>query len=91
MRTTEEMPQVEEEPLQLAPIAPDAPYALRMMLIRRYWHLALKFWHPYISDSGRHEASWIGGDAIADTEEELIGKVLCAMENIENQAPARAD
>jgi|SRR5450756_110376 len=70
---------MEETPPSLAPLDPSQPYALRMTLIRRYWHLVLKFTPPYISDSGRHEASWIGGDAIADTEAELLAKVLDEM------------
>jgi hypothetical protein len=47
--------------------------------MRRYWHRVLKFYHPYISDSGRHEATWTGGSAVADTEAELLEKVLDAM------------
>ena len=70
---------MEEPPPPLAPIDPNAPYALRMTLIRRYWHLVLKFSPPYLSDSGRHEAAWIGGNAAADTEPELLAKVLEAM------------
>lgn len=68
-------PHMGENPPPLAPIDPSAPYALRMMLIRRYYYLTLKFSHPYVSESGRHEASWNGGDAIADTEPELMAKV----------------
>jgi hypothetical protein len=52
-----------------------------MMLIRRYWYLTLKFSNPFISDSGRHEASWNGGDAVADTEVELMAKVLELLED----------
>ena len=52
-----------------------------MMLIRRYWYLTLKFSNPYISDSGRHEASWNGGNAVADTEAELMAKVLELLED----------
>ena len=72
---------MEERPPPLAPIDPSEPYALRMMLIRRYWYLTLKFSNPYISDSGRHEASWNGGHAVADTEPELMAKVLENMED----------
>jgi hypothetical protein len=50
-----------------------------MTLIRRYSHLNLKLSNPFISDSGKHEASWIGGDAVADTEAGLLDKVLKAM------------
>jgi hypothetical protein len=70
---------MEESPSPLAPLDPSQPYALRMTLIRRYWHLVLKFSSPFMSDSGRYEASWIGGDAVADTEAELLAKVLEAM------------
>jgi hypothetical protein len=72
---------MEEKPPPLAPIDPSQPYALRMMLIRRYWYLTLKFSNPYISDSGRHEASWNGGDAVADTEAELMVRVLEGLED----------
>ena len=72
---------MEERPPRLAPIDPSAPYALRMMLIRRYWYLTLKFSNPYVSESGRHEASWNGGKAVADTETELMTKVLEALED----------
>jgi hypothetical protein len=50
-----------------------------MMLIRRYYYLTLKFSHPFISESGRHEASWNGGHVVADTEPELMVKVLEAL------------
>jgi hypothetical protein len=70
---------MEEPPPQLAPIDPGQPYTLRMTLVRRYWHLCLKISHPFISESGRYEASWIGGDAVADIEDELLAKVLHAM------------
>jgi hypothetical protein len=56
----------------LAPIDPAAPYATRMMLIRRYWYLTLKFSHPFISDSGHWEARWNGGGV----EAVLMEKVL---------------
>jgi hypothetical protein len=65
----------------LEPIDPDAPYALRMMLIRRYWYLILKFSHPFISESGGWEASWNGGHAVADTEAGLMVKALEALED----------
>jgi hypothetical protein len=72
---------VEEKPSRLAPIDPGQPYALRMMLIRRYWYLTLKFSNPFISESGRHEASWNGGGVVADTEPELMAKVLAGLED----------
>lgn len=72
---------MEEQPPPLATIDPDAPYALRMMLIRRYWYLTLKFSNPFISDSGRWEASWNGGHAVADTEADLMVKALEDLED----------
>jgi hypothetical protein len=72
---------VDENSPQLAPIDPNAPYALRMMLIRRYYYLTLKFSNPFISESGRHEASWNGGEVVADTDPELMAKVLEALED----------
>lgn len=71
----------EENSPQLAPIDPNAPYALRMMLIRRYWYLTLKFSNPFISDSGHYEVSWNGGRCVEDTEAELMTKVLEALED----------
>ena len=79
VRETEEASHMEETSPPLAPLDPSQPYALRMTLIRRYWHLTLKFSNPFISESGKHEALWIGGDAVADTEAELLAKVLDAM------------
>lgn len=70
---------MEEQAPPLAPMGPSQPDALRMTIIRRYWHLVLKFTPPYLSDSGNYEASWIGGSAVADTEAELLAKVLAVM------------
>lgn len=56
-----------------------AYYAARSTLAARYGHLVLKFTHAYLSDSGQHEASWIGGAARADTEHELLALVRAAM------------
>jgi hypothetical protein len=70
-----------EDDNSLAPIDPSAPYALRMMLIRRYWYLTLKFSHPFISESGHWEAAWNGGNAEAVTEAELMEKVLEVLED----------
>jgi hypothetical protein len=69
----------------LAPIEPSEPYALRRMIILRYSHLNLKFSIPLISKSGKHEASWIGGDTAADTETGLLAKVLEAMGDCGNE------
>jgi hypothetical protein len=70
---------MEETAPPLAPPGPSEPYALRMTLIRRYSHLNLKFSTPLVSESGKHEASWIGGNATAGTEAALLGKVLEGM------------
>jgi hypothetical protein len=72
---------MEEKSPPLASVDIEAPFALRMMLIRRYWYLTLKFSHPFISDSERWEASWNGGHAVADTEAELMTKTLEALED----------
>jgi hypothetical protein len=79
---------MEENPPPLAPIDPSQPYALRMMLIRRYWYLTLKFSNPFISDSGRYEASWNGGGVAADTEAELMEKLLDALEDCGDEGHA---
>ena len=78
-RKTGEAPRMEEPSPPPAPPGTSEPYALRMTLIRRYRHLNLKFSNPLISHSGKHEASWIGGDTAADTAAALLGKVLDAM------------
>jgi hypothetical protein len=68
-----------DESTQLPQLDPSSPNALRMRLLLNYRHLVLKFSPPYISESGRHEATWIGADAVADTEDALLAKVLEAM------------
>lgn len=50
------------------------PDGMRMMLAARYRHLSLKFNVPSVSE--KFEASWRGGSATADSEEELLDKVL---------------
>jgi len=54
-------------------------YAARATLAARYGHLVLKFTHAYLSDSGKHEASWTGGAVAAGTEHELLALVRAAM------------
>jgi hypothetical protein len=54
-------------------------YAARATLTARYGHLVLKFTHAYLSDSGKHEASWAGGTVTAATEHELLALVRAAM------------
>lgn len=70
---------MEETSPSLAPPDSSEPYALRRMIILRYWHLNLKFSNPLVSESRKYEASWIGGNAVADTEAGLLAKVLEAM------------
>jgi hypothetical protein len=79
IRKPKRHPRMQESPPPLAPPDPSEPYALRMTLIRRYSHLNLKFSTPIVSESGKHEASWIGGNTAADTEAALLEKVLEAM------------
>ena len=47
---------------------------LRTMLTARYRHLALTFNMPSVSE--KFEASWNDGSAVADSEDELLAKVL---------------
>jgi hypothetical protein len=56
-----------------------AYYAARATLAARYGHLVLKFTPPYLSASGRHEASWVGGAVSAGAEHELLALVRAAM------------
>jgi hypothetical protein len=58
---------------------PSTPAGLRILLVARYQHLVLKFTSPPVS--GRFEASWIGGSAAADSEEELLGQLLETLED----------
>jgi hypothetical protein len=58
---------------------PPEHYAERAVLIARYGHLVLKFTPSYLSDSGNHEASWIGGTVAAGIESELLALVRAAM------------
>lgn len=73
------MLRMEESSPPLGLLKSTEPYALRMTLIRRYWHLALKFSNPLVSELGQYEASWVGGNAAAGTEAALLEKVLEAM------------
>jgi hypothetical protein len=66
---------------QFAPIDPAFPFAARMELIRQHLDRVLKFSHPFFSESGRWEASWMpDGNAVADTEAELVEIVRNAIE-----------
>ena len=58
-----------------APGRPDTA-AGRIALVAAHAARVLKITHPYVSDSGRWEATWTGGgSAIADTEAELLADV----------------
>jgi hypothetical protein len=78
---------------QLAPIDPALPFAARVELIRQHWDRVLKFSHPFFSESGRWEASWMpDGNAAADTEAELVEMVRNAIEiESSTETPADAD
>ena len=48
----------------------------RIALVAAHAARVLKITHPYVSDSGRWEATWMGGgSAVADTEDELLADV----------------
>lgn len=48
----------------------------RIALVAAHAARVLKITHPYVSDSGRWEATWTGGgSAVADTEAELLADV----------------
>ena len=56
---------------------------MRIMLWARYQHLRLKFTMP--PESEKFEASWNGGNAIADSEDELIDQVLKELQDCGDQ------
>ena len=48
----------------------------RIALVAAHAARVLKITHPYVSDSGRWEATWTGGgSAVADTEDQLLADV----------------
>jgi hypothetical protein len=54
--------------------------ASRIALVAAHAARVLKITHPYVSDSGRWEASWTGGgSAVADTEDELLADVAARL------------
>ena len=58
-----------------APGRPDTA-AGRIALVAAHAARILKITHPYVSDSGRWEATWTGGgSAVADTEDQLLADV----------------
>ena len=57
-----------------------APAACRIALVAAHAARVLKITHPYVSDSGRWEATWTGGgSAVADTEDELLADVAARL------------
>jgi hypothetical protein len=52
----------------------------RIALVAAHAGRVLKITHPYVSDSGRWEATWTeGGSAVADTEDELLAAVAARL------------
>ena len=52
----------------------------RIALVTAHADRVLKITHPYVSDSGRWEATWTeGGSAIADTEHELLQDIAALL------------
>jgi hypothetical protein len=61
------------------PSGPDCA-ASRIALVTAHADRVLKITHPYVSDSGRWEATWTGGgSAIADTENELLEDIAARL------------
>jgi hypothetical protein len=52
----------------------------RIALVAAHASRVLKITHPFVSDSGRWEATWTGGgSAVADTEDELLAAVAARL------------
>lgn len=66
---------------------PGTPAGLRIILQARYGHLVLKFLAPPVTESGLYEASWIGGQAKSDTEEEMLRAVCEELTKSEIREP----
>ena len=67
-------------PLQLFALDWPSSAACRIALVAVHAARVLKITHPYVSDSGRWEASWTdGGSAVADTEDELLADVTARL------------
>ena len=61
------------------PGGPDCA-ARRIALVTAHAGRVLKITHPYVSDSGRWEATWTGGgSAVADTENELLADIAARL------------
>jgi hypothetical protein len=76
--------------MSMEPSSPGAPQlraldrsssaASRIALVAVHAARVLKITHPYVSDSGRWEATWTGGgSAVADTEDELLADVAARL------------
>jgi len=64
----------------LPPVGRPARSAGRIALVTAHAGRVLKITHPYVSDSGRWEATWTGGgSAVADTEDELLADVAARL------------
>jgi hypothetical protein len=69
-------PSVPRSPMLSRP----SPAAHRIALVAAHAARVLKITHPYVSDSGRWEATWTGGGlAVADTEDELLADVAARL------------
>jgi hypothetical protein len=54
--------------------------ARRIALVTAHADRVLKITHPYVSDSGRWEATWTGGgSAVADSEHELLHDIAARL------------
>jgi hypothetical protein len=62
------------------PVAGRPGHLGRIALVTAHAGRVLKITHPYVSDSGRWEATWTGGgSAVADTEDELLAAVAARL------------
>ncbi len=65
---------------QLLALDRPASARTRIALVAAHAARVLKITHPYVSDSGRWEATWTGGgSAVADTEDELLADVAARL------------
>jgi hypothetical protein len=65
---------------QLPAVVRSTSAASRIALVAAHAVRVLKITHPYVSDSGRWEATWTGGgSASADTEDELLANVAARL------------
>jgi hypothetical protein len=65
---------------QLPAVVRSSSAASRIALVASHAARVLKITHPYVSDSGRWEATWTGGgSASADTEDELLANVAARL------------